>query len=159
MKNNDSPKYLRVDVAGQDERLWTVLRHKLIIAINKLLDSEIDAVHHTTLKEEAQKFTSALLDYGKNKLLKPGIDNEKTIAEIEQLYSQKQKNLAEARKINAETDAIELATRIKKLRFIMETAKLIVTGNEGDESLLFIKNIDNFLLAVGSIEQNDTSMT
>lgn len=156
MKNNS--KYLRVDVGGENDHLWAMLRHKLIEAISKLLDSEIDTSRHSTLRQEAEKFTSALLNYGKSKLLKPGIENEKTIAEIEQLYSLKQKNLAEIRKINAESEAIELATRIKKLKFIIDAAKIIMTGSDGKESLLFIKNIDNFLLALAAIEQDDTSV-
>jgi len=156
--NDQTEKYIRIDVAGKDEKLWSRLRSKLIDTIDKLLDTELDTVRGTSIREEAAKFTSALLDYGKSKLLKPGIDNEKTIAEIEELYSKKQMNIAEVRKINAEAESIEISNKIKKLRFVIGAAKAILTGNTSPENLLFIKDIDSFLQVLKELEKGDASI-
>lgn len=155
--SNENPTYLRIDVGGENDRLWTVLRQKFIRLIEDMLDKEIDPVRHTTFKEEAERFTSALLDYGRSKLQKPGIDNEKKIAEIQELYSQRQKNIAETRKLHAETDAIELANKIRRLKLMLHTAKAIMTGTENNENLLFLKNMDGFLQALNAIETDDSS--
>ena len=124
--SKESQKFVRVEVAGKSSELWSKLRGKLLEVIDQILDTVIDSDKHTTLKQEAQKFTSAILDYGKQKLAQPGYENEKTIAEVELLYSQKQRELAEARKVNAEADKLELDNTIRKLRvFLIAIRRLL----------------------------------
>jgi hypothetical protein len=154
----ENEKMVGIKVGGINENLWSKLRSKLIDAINNLLDTEIDGITKTSFGEEIDQFTHSLLQYAKEKLKKPMVDNDKTIAEIQELYSRKQKNLAETRKIHAEAEAMELKNRIRKLKLILNTAKIVLHGNPGEEEILFIKDIDTFLLALNDIDSDKESM-
>lgn len=141
-------KVIKIEVEGEDKVLWKKLKPKLIEAMTKFLDVIIDNENDTTIREEAKKFTSALLDYGKQKLNKAGIDNEKTLAEIDLLYSQKEKEVAEARKIHAEADALEIENTIKRLKLSLIGVKLLMVGENGNEEAIFLKQVDEFLRAI-----------
>lgn len=141
-----------------DEQIWIKLRNKLLDAITKFLDFEIDPVKQSSLREEAQKFTSALLDYGKSQLNKPGIDNQKSLAEIEELYSKAQRNNAETRKINAEAAAIELDNRIKTLQLVLAATKTMIVNQPGQESNHFITDIERFQGLLEVFQEGSTSV-
>lgn len=147
----DPQKYIAIEIGGSKEHIWKRFRKKLVDNIDKLLDFEIDSEKGSTLREEAKKFTSALLNYGKSKLSAPGINNEKTLAEIEELYSKREKSLAEARKIHAEADLLEFSLRIQKLKTALKLAKVVLP--RGKRHAVFLKDIDLFLDVVRSIEE------
>ncbi|MDN5200168.1 hypothetical protein QQ008_02320 [Fulvivirgaceae bacterium BMA10] len=117
----------------------------MIQVVKEFLDFTIDHENKSTIKDEARVFTTALLDYAKQKLAKPGIDNQKTLAEIEEIYARRQRELAEARKTNAEAEKIEFETSIRKLKVALGSAKVLLIGKQGGEEILFLKQIDNFL--------------
>jgi hypothetical protein len=156
--SEDIHTFLRIEVSGEDGELWKKLRSKLVQAITNFLEFEIDPIKHSSIKEEAQKFTSALLDYGKSKLNKPGIDNDKTLAEIEEIYGKVQKTRAEARKINAEASAIELQNVIRKLKIALGAARVLMVGSPEAETVLFLKEIESFKQLLDVYEQGETSV-
>ena len=133
MESEKAQKFVKIELEGKDNNLWKNLQSKLIGVINNFLDSVIDHKNESTIREEAKKFTSALLDYGKNKLEKAGLDNEKIVAEVDLLYSQKEKQFAEARKLHAEADLIELQTNVKKLKIALSSMKLLMIGEANNE--------------------------
>lgn len=151
--SENSKKILNVGVAGKNPETWARLRDKLLEVIENILNTVIDTERNSTLKQEAQKFTSAVLEYGKQKLAQPGHENEKIIAEVDYLYSKKQRELAEARKINAEADKLELENSIRKLKLYLMTAKVIATKDDNDD-ILFIKEINSFLEILNDINQH-----
>lgn len=154
MESEKAQKFVKIELEGKDNNLWKNLQSKLIGVINNFLDSVIDHKNESTIREEAKKFTSALLDYGKNKLEKAGLDNEKIVAEVDLLYSQKEKQFAEARKLHAEADLIELQTNVKKLKIALSSMKLLMIGEANNEEIIFLKQIDVFLQTIKEIEGN-----
>jgi hypothetical protein len=146
--NENENSILRIDVTGKDSDRWRKLKSKLFNAIDQLLDSTIDHERNTTVREEVKQFTSAALDYARQRLAKQGLENDRIEAEVFQLYAERERTLAEARKINAEADEQELQTRVKKLRLILSATKIILISEPGEEAILFGKEIDRFLQAL-----------
>jgi DNA primase large subunit len=147
MSQRDASKktFLRVDVKGNSEPLWLRLRPKLINAINAVLDTVVDPDNESTMRDEAKQFTSALLDHAKAKLKRAGLENDRIEAEIRQLYSQIEMDLAESRKRNAEANALEFDTTVRKLRFALMGTKTLLISDESNESIAFGQEVDGFL--------------
>lgn len=152
MNDENKVEFIKVEVQGKDSLLWGNLQPKLMEAIHHFLDTVIDHKNDSTIREEAQKFTSALLDYGKQKLQKAGLENEKIIAEVNLMYSQREKEIAETRKLHAEAASIELNTSMKKLKLGLIGMKAMMIGNAGEEEFIFLKHIDEFISVIREIE-------
>lgn len=146
-------KYIKISVEGKSSKKWIALKEKFFDTIESLLETVIDSNTNSTLGDEINDFKSLLLDYGKNKLAKPGIDNAKTLAEIENLYSQKIKTIAEARKLNAEAEKIDFETKLRKLKLSITIMKALISREPGEESILISKEIDTILFALNRIEE------
>ena len=151
-KDKEVKKVLEVQITGKDKGLFKQLRGKLVLAISQSLDTVINYEQETTVKEEAKEFASALIDHAKAKLKKAGIENEKLLVEIDNLYVQREKEIAETRKLNAEAKAIEIQNRIRSLRLSLGGLKAMMIGEEGEEDLVFMKQIDSFLSVLNAIE-------
>jgi len=147
-------KFIQIEIEGKDENLWAKMRSNLMKNIQSILDTTVDYRTNSSLKEEAQKFTSATLDFAKSKLNKAGFENEKIIAEVNQLITQREKEQAEARKTNAEAESIEIENKIKNLKLTLISYKFLLLGEQGEEEMLFLKNIDEFLAVIKVIEGN-----
>lgn len=141
----EKKQFVQVDVRGKTTELWQSLRPKLIQAMNDVLDAVIDTEHGTTVRDEAKQLTTALLDYAKANLARPGLENERIEAEIRRLYGQMEIDRAEARKKYAEADALEFNTKVKRLRLALGAAKAFLVGEEGEEAVIFTKQITAFL--------------
>jgi hypothetical protein len=144
-------QYLQVDIRGQDPVVWEKLRSKLMIAVEDLLNTVIDPQRGMTLEDEARQLTSAALEHVRARLAKAGLENEKIEAEVQRLYAQTQGDLAEARKKSAEAEAIEFATATKKLRVVLGGMKAMLIGEEGNEAIVFGRQIDEFLKILATI--------
>lgn len=152
MENTENKKLLAIEIKGKDPVLWQQLREKFIIAINRSLDTIINAEHNASIRDEAKEFASALIDHAKSKLKKAGIENEKLIADVDRLFVQREKQMAEARKINAEAKAIELKNTIKELKLSLGAMKVLMVGEMGEEDLIFTIQIEEFLHSLKSLE-------
>lgn len=144
-------KFIEVEVEGKDKKTWQNLKAKLIETINKSLDTVINYDNQSTIRDEAKEFTIALLNHAKAKLNRAGVENDKIIAEIELTYSQRSKELAEARKINAEAQAIEFKNAVNNLRLSLSGMKALLIGENDNTDIVFLNQID-FLL--NSISEN-----
>ena len=144
METNEN-SYIEVTVKGNSNELWTRLRQKLFEAVNNLLDTVVDERSGNTLREEAKEFSSLLLKFAKDHLNRPGLENQKIMAEIECLYSAKHKTLAETRKIHAEAGSIELQNRINALKLSLGVSKMLMIGLTDEKSILFLNEIDSLL--------------
>lgn len=151
----DKKKLVRIELTGADENLFAALKGKLIAMINKVLESAIDVNSGLTLKEEIQKFTSLGMQFAEAKLKKASIENELLISNIQEKYSQIEKNKAETRILNANAKALEFQQSLKELSFTLKMTKVLIAGNEGEESIIFLKQIDSFLEVVNSLNETN----
>jgi hypothetical protein len=135
----------RVDVRGKKPALWEGLRPKLIAKISAMLDTTIDHQRGTSIGEEAKQFTSALLDYARNKLAREGAEVQKIEAEISEIYANRTRSLAESAKLDAEAEAQRFQTARKELCMALALTKAMLVGEIGEEALLLGKQIDAFL--------------
>jgi len=146
MENPDSKKsFINIQVSGESESLWKQLRHKLILTIDNFLDATIDYENNSSIRDEARKLTSALIDNAKGRLKKPGLENEKLIAEIDNLYLKKEREIAETRKINAQADELEFRNALRRLRLSLGMAKAMMLGEPSEENLLLSQQLDAFI--------------
>lgn len=150
-----SDDLLRIQVTGRSPDLWLRFRTKFIEAIDGLLDSVVDHDKGTTLREESRKFQSALLDLARARLARAGLENERIEAEIRKLYAQMENETAQARRVNAEADAIEFKTSLARLRLVLGAAKAMLMGEEGEESIILAKRLDAMLTEARRIEVTD----
>jgi len=141
----EKKQFARVDVTGKTASLWQSLRPKLIKAMTDLLDTVIDDEQGATVRDEMKQLTTALLDYAKANLARPGLENERIEAEIRRLYGQMEIDRAEARKKHAEADTLEFNNKVKRLRLVLGAAKALMVGDDGEEAVIFTAQITAFL--------------
>jgi hypothetical protein len=155
--NEKGTKFLHIEFEGINNEKWYHLRTKFIRALHKTLDTVIDHENSSTFRDEAKKFTTELLHYGKSKLQRAGLENEEIMAQVDLLYSQKEKELAEARKLNAEAEALEIGNNIRKLKLSIGGMKALMIGETGEEEILFLRQMDQFLELLRDFD-GDTNM-
>jgi hypothetical protein len=141
----EKKQFARIDVRGKTLELWPSLRPKLIKAMNDVLDAVIDDKHGTTVRDEVKQFTTALLGYGKAKLERPPLENERIEAEVRRLYEQMEIDRAEARKKHAEADTLEFNNKVRRLRLVLGATKALMVGEEGEEAVIFTEQITALL--------------
>lgn len=151
-----SGRIAKIPIRGKDQKIWSELKGKLMTklaqTVDNTLNSIIDPVEKTTLKEEINQFSHQLLGYAKAKLSEPGISNQKTIAEIETIYARRNREIAETRKIHAEADALEFDMAVKKLKLALGATKVFIACDKEDqETIIFIKQIEDFRLLLDSL--------
>ncbi|MEM7368721.1 MAG: hypothetical protein AAF587_08955 [Bacteroidota bacterium] len=151
-KKNPSPdgRIARVPIRGKDPVKWhelkDKLKDKLALAVDQTLNSIIDPVEGTTLKEEFQELSHQVLGYAKAKLAEPGISNRKALAEIEECLARCKKEVAEAQKTHLESEMLKFNLDVKRLIMSLGATKIfILSDDNGEESVLFVKKIDQFL--------------
>ena len=146
-----SKQFVQINVSGADPALWQRLRSKLFQTLNDLLDAVVDTEQGSTVREEAQQLMLASLGYLKEKLARPGLENDKIEAETRRLYAQMELDRAEARKRHAEAEAIELQTKIRRLRVVLGGAHALLLGEQGEEAVVFVQQIDAFLTTLDKL--------
>jgi hypothetical protein len=141
--------FVGFQLAGKNEALWGELRPKLILKIKELVDGigEEDETRGW-LKERAKEFGSLAIDYAKSKLRREGVEIQKIEAEIAKLFSEAEAAHEKARKDRADARAVEFTTTVKELRLALGLTKAMMMGDEGEESILFGKQIDAMLEAL-----------
>lgn len=146
LTNRDSEtSWLRVDVRGESEGRWIALREKFLAQIGKLLESTLDHDRGTTVRDEAKEFTSALLDFAKAKLAKPGLEAEQIAAQIGKTFAERQTELARADKTAEEARQIRIKNDIAELRLTLGATKAMLVGDSSEEAVLFGKQLNEFL--------------
>lgn len=147
-------KIIKIDVSGKDQALFNKLRKRLLESVERLLDSPINYQTGTTVREETKKLTSLALNYAAEKLKKPAIENQLLLAEIEEKYSIAEKNKAETRKIDAETNKLVFEQSLKELYFSIKLSKALIIGKKGEEAIIMLKELDSFLEAIEEIKSS-----
>ena len=98
---------------------------RLQMALNHVLDSVIDTRQKTTVREEAQNLISESIQHLKQRLKKQGLENEEISARVVKLLAEAEKEKAIAAKTRAESDKLEFATIVRKLRLLLEVQRAI----------------------------------
>jgi septal ring factor EnvC (AmiA/AmiB activator) len=123
------------------------------------LDTTIDQTVQPAIREKAQKFTHLAVDYSKVKEERLNIDNDKILAEIEETYSKARLNDAERRIKDAEADAKEFENRLNKLVTALRVVKVVIAGSKGEEEIIFLKQIDEFLHVIATAKGDPKTLT
>lgn len=100
---------------GIGARLQTALVH--------VLDSVVDSQKQSTVREEAQTLISESLAHLKERLKKQGLENAEIEARVVKLLAEAEKEKAMAAKTRAESEKLEFATIVRKLRLLLEVQR------------------------------------
>lgn len=100
---------------GIGSRLQTALVH--------VLDSVVDSQKQSTIREEAQTLISESLAHLKERLKKQGLENAEIEARVVKLLAEAEKEKAMAAKTRAESEKLEFATIVRKLRLLLEVQR------------------------------------
>src|SRR5262249_51065234 len=102
---------------------------KLKATTEKVLDAIIDSQNQITLRQEAMSVMSEAIHSIKERLKKASVENEEIAARATQYLAEAEAQKAVAAKTRAETDQIEFATLVRKLRLIMAAELLMESGD------------------------------
>jgi hypothetical protein len=96
---------------------------RLQMALTHVLDSVIDKQQQSTVREEAQQLISESIQHLKERLKKQGLENEEIAARVVKLLAEAEKEKAIAAKTRAESEKLEFATIVRKLRLLLEVQR------------------------------------
>lgn len=143
MEEAEKKTFLKVKVAGKNKALWeTDIREKFIELFKNLMDTVINFDDNKTIGEETKEISTHLIKHVKERLKRAGYENDKILAEIEEIQARTKKTYAEARKISAEARKEELAQKLKYLKLKLGIMKAMLIEETDSESIIFIKKID-----------------
>jgi hypothetical protein len=94
-----------------------------------LLDSVVDQTRQTTVREEAQEVLARSIQHLKDRLSRPGLENEEIAARAANLIAQAEAHKAVAAKTHAEAQEIELRTLARKLRLVIEAERALASDD------------------------------
>lgn len=101
-------------------------------ALEGLLDSVIDHRSQATLREEAQEILASSIRHLKDRLNRPGLENDEIAARAAKLLAEAEASKAAAAKTRAEAEEVELRTLARKLRLVIEAERALAAGDLGD---------------------------
>nr|WP_067063242.1 hypothetical protein [Mucilaginibacter sp. L294] len=151
----ETKSYLKIDLEGANPVLWSEMKSKLTSMIMNIMDFQINTKTDGSVKDEFARISSNVIEFANAKLEKASIENQKLLSEIENILANKGKELAEARKLNAEAEQIELNNMMTKLKIAIGAAKIIASSSKDPELLAFTKNIEDlsFIIQDSRIEK------
>lgn len=100
---------------GIGTRLQTALVH--------VLDSVVDSRKQSTVREETQTLISESLAHLKERLKEQGLENAEIEARVVKLLAEAEKEKAIAAKTRVESEKLEFATIVRKLRLLLEVQR------------------------------------
>lgn len=109
-------------------------------ALEGVLDSVLDQRTQVTVREEAQELLAHSIQHLKDRLNRPGLENEEIAARATKLLAEAEANKAVAAKTQAEAGEIELRTLTRKLRLVIEAERAIAAG-ELDSFLAVLEDL------------------
>lgn len=113
--------------APADERPGLLV--KLDGALGRVLDAIADPTADTTVRDEARAIALEGLNAVKSHLRKQGVQNEKTLAEIQKLLKEAEAIDAEVTAKHIENDHRRLAYLAKQLRIVIEVQRYMDSGS------------------------------
>lgn len=117
------------------------LMAKLDRALGRVLDAIADPVARTTVREEAQAIAAEGLHAIKAWLNRPGVQNEKTLAEVQKLLAEADAIMAEAAVKATENQHRQLALLAEQLRLVLVAQQFLESGSV-DALLMTLKDLE-----------------
>jgi hypothetical protein len=109
-------------------------------ALETLLDSVVDHKSQMTLREEAQELLAQSIQHLKDRLNRPGLENEEIAARAAKLLAEAEASKAAAAKTQAEASEIELRLLARRIRLVIEAERAIAAG-ELDSFLAVLEDL------------------
>jgi hypothetical protein len=97
-------------------------------ALEALLDTVVDSRSQTTVRQEAQELLAQSIQHLKDRLNRPGLENEEIGARAAKLLADAEVSKATAAKTHAEAGEIELRTLARRIRLVIEAERAIAAG-------------------------------
>lgn len=147
---NRKKKIARIDITGKNLALFRFKRQNFLNKIMEMIEP-ID-------EEEVIEQSALSFDFLEEKIKSNNIEDYKTMAEIEEKFSQSEKNKAEAESIRAKTKRDNFTHNLRQAKMLLTVKKIILRGESGHESITFIKDIDAYLELIDNllVEQRQT---
>ncbi len=121
--------------SGKLRQFMTEIGPKLEQAMQQVMNTVIDPQSGTTVGQEAQDVIHESINHLKARLKKTGLENEEIAARITKLLAEAEREKAETRKLNAETDQMEFFMMARKLKLVLEAHRLFaLDGEEAPET-------------------------
>lgn len=100
------------------------LRQKLIAALDRLLDTVIDARTSQSVRETARELTAGALENIRERLRTRGLENVKLDAETQLVLAEAEKIAAAVRRSDAEVEGLHLDNLTKRIAIVRDMIKL-----------------------------------
>jgi hypothetical protein len=97
-------------------------------ALEALLDSVVDHKSQATVREEAQELLAQSIQHLKDRLSRPGLENEEIAARAAKLLAEAEMSKAAAAKTHAEANEIELRLLARRIRLVIEAERAMAAG-------------------------------
>lgn len=101
---------------------------KLQSALEALLDSVVDQRSQTTVRQEAQELLAQSIQHLKDRLSRPGLENEEIAARAAKLLAEAEMSKAAAAKTQTEASEIELRLLARRIRLVIEAERAMAAG-------------------------------
>ncbi|MFN0217705.1 MAG: ORF6N domain-containing protein [Hyphomicrobium sp.] len=112
-----------------DVPLRQSLGTKLHMALGHVLDEIIDPKENKTVRDEAREVAAQGLTALKDYLKKVGVENERTLAEVQRMMAEAESIKAETARKHTENKHRQLALLAKQLRLIIQAQHYAETGS------------------------------
>jgi len=132
------------DSRGLDEQLWIKIRNKLVEMIEELLTFNNWSTVQPTVRAEIERRFFSIYFKTTDYWDKRSVPDERIIEEMVIAYRKIGAFETDARKINAESSAIELELTIRRLQVAINGCKFLFSGNMNDQSMQFLMELDQF---------------
>lgn len=96
--------------------------------LERLLDTVVDYRAQTTVREEAQALIAQSIQHLKDRLGRPGLENEEIAARAAKLLAEAELAKANAAKTQAEAGEVEFRLLVRRLRLVIEAERAFAAG-------------------------------
>ena len=141
----DNKPFARVGVTGKTAARWPALRPQLLHAVTEVLDAVMDDTRGPTVRDDARHLATALRDYAQANPARPGFEHERIAAEVRRLYSQRERDRAEAREKPAEVDTRACNNNVQRFRVALGAAQALVIGDTDAEAVICTTHVTALL--------------
>jgi len=120
--------FVATRAAGGTLSATTGLGPRLQRTLERLLDTVVDHRAQSTVREEAQELIAQSIQHLKDRLARPGLENEEIAARAAKLLAEADLAKATAAKNQAEANEIELRLLARRLRLVIEAERAFAAG-------------------------------
>lgn len=99
--------------------------------LDRLLDTIVNPGDQTTVREEAQALIAQSIQHLKDRLNRPGLENEEIAARAVKLLAEAELAKANAARSKAEADEVEFRLLTRRLRLVIEAEQAFAAGHTG----------------------------